>query len=96
MEFFRYLKLPKMHLIGHHSGSAHAMEMAASYPDEILTVALSGPVSTTEEEQGASYKIIGKEWGQVGVQRHVFFKSGCKLAWLHSPGNPETYILFCS
>jgi hypothetical protein len=78
MEFFRHLNLLKMHLIGHHSGSAHAMEMAAIYPDEIFTVALSGPALMSEEEQAASYKVIGKEWSQVGAQRHVFFKSGCK------------------
>jgi hypothetical protein len=34
------LKLAKIHLTGHHSGSAHAMELAAIYPTENFTVAL--------------------------------------------------------
>ncbi|KAE9362809.1 alpha/beta-hydrolase [Stipitochalara longipes BDJ] len=64
MNFIRHLKLPKMHLIGHHSGSAHAMEMAAVYPDEIYNVALSGPALMSEEEQAASFKAIGGEWSK--------------------------------
>jgi pimeloyl-ACP methyl ester carboxylesterase len=65
MGFFRHLKLPKMHLIGRHSGSAHAMEMAAIYPDEIFTVALSGRALMSEEEQAAPFKAIGAEWSKV-------------------------------
>ena len=69
MALFRHLKLSKMHLVGHHSGSAHAMEMAAVYSDEIFTAALSGPALMSEEEQAASYKVIGGEFSKVGAQQ---------------------------
>lgn len=67
MAFLQDLKLPKVHLIGHHSGSAHGMEMAAVYPDAFLSVALSGPALMTEEEQAAAYKTIGKKWSEVSA-----------------------------
>lgn len=75
MGLFRHLKLPKMHLVGHHSGSAHAMEMAAIYPDEIFTVALSGPALMSEEEQAAAYKIIGGEWSKVGALQPCLYST---------------------
>ncbi len=56
MGFFRHLKLPKMHLVGHHTGAALSMEMAAVYPDEVLTVGLSGPALATAEEQAIMYE----------------------------------------
>jgi len=67
MAFLQGLKLPKVHLVGHHSGSAHGMELAAVYPDALLSVALSGPALMTEEEQAAAYKTIGKKWSEVSA-----------------------------
>jgi pimeloyl-ACP methyl ester carboxylesterase len=64
MGLFRNLKLPKMHLIGHHSGAALSMEMASVYPEEFHSVALSGPALATPEEQAAMFKTIAYKWSE--------------------------------
>ncbi len=42
LDVFGHDKKP-VHIIGHHSGSALAMEMAAVYPDRVASVTLVGP-----------------------------------------------------
>ncbi|RDW58434.1 hypothetical protein BP5796_12364 [Coleophoma crateriformis] len=64
MGLYRHLKLPKMHLVGHHTGSAMAMEMGAIYPDEILTVCCSAPALASREEQKALYAALHEEWSK--------------------------------
>ena len=64
MGLYRYLKLPKMHLVGHHTGSAMAMEMGAIYPEEILTVTCSAPALATPEEQAVLRKAFAEEWSK--------------------------------
>lgn len=64
MELLRSLKLPTAHLVGHHSGSALSLEMAAVYPDEVLTVALSAPALATPEEQRIMFTQLAGEWSK--------------------------------
>lgn len=64
MEIFRHLKLPKMHLVGHHTGAGMAMEMGAIYSDEILTITCSAPALATPEEQAVLYAALGEEWSK--------------------------------
>ncbi|KUJ21552.1 alpha/beta-hydrolase [Mollisia scopiformis] len=61
MGLFRHLRLPKMHLVGHHSGAALAMEMSAVYPSEVFTCALSGPALAIPEEQAKMFKNLARE-----------------------------------
>jgi alpha-beta hydrolase superfamily lysophospholipase len=90
MGFFRHLKL---HLIGHHSGSAHAMEMAAIYPDEIFTVALSGPALMSEEEQAVSFKAIGGEWSKVCCRQSFILWTRSQKTSLRVPEKKHLEIL---
>lgn len=64
MNMFRALKFPKVHLFGHHAGAGLAMEMAATYPDEIQTVALSAPALATPEMQAEMFVAIAGEWSK--------------------------------
>ena len=41
----------KWHAFGHHSGASMATEMAAVYPEQILSLTIIGPVLMTREEQ---------------------------------------------
>ncbi|KAH6664852.1 Alpha/Beta hydrolase protein [Halenospora varia] len=64
MGLFRDLKLPKFHLVGHHTGAGLAMEIAALYPDEIFSVMLSAPALATPTEQAAMFKTLAGEWSK--------------------------------
>jgi alpha-beta hydrolase superfamily lysophospholipase len=64
MGLFRYLNLPKIHLVGHHAGASMALEIASVYPDEIFTCALSAPALATAEEQAAMFKVLAAEWNR--------------------------------
>jgi pimeloyl-ACP methyl ester carboxylesterase len=64
MDMIRALKLGKVHLFGHHAGSGLAMEMAAVYPEEILTAALSAPALATPEMQASMFVTIAAEWSK--------------------------------
>lgn len=48
----------KVHLLGHHTGAGLSIEMAATFPEKILSIALSGPAFMTPEEQEASYQVL--------------------------------------
>ncbi|RDW85988.1 hypothetical protein BP5796_04313 [Coleophoma crateriformis] len=47
----KHVGLTKFHVLGHHSGASIATEMAAVYPDEVLSLCVIGPALLTEEEQ---------------------------------------------
>ena len=64
MGLFRYLKLPKIYLIEHHTGAGLALETGVIYPGEILTIACSAPVLMTREEQAAFYPTVSEEWSK--------------------------------
>lgn len=64
MDMIHGLKLPEVHLLGHHAGSGIALEMAAVYPDQILTVALSAPALATSEMQASMFVTIAAEWSR--------------------------------
>ncbi len=44
------LKIDRSHVLGHHTGSAIACELAAAYPDRVNKLVLSGPPYATAEE----------------------------------------------
>jgi len=58
MGFFRGLSLGPVHIVGHHTGAGLSVEMAAVYPSEIKSIALSGPAFMTTAEQEASYQLL--------------------------------------
>ncbi|KAH8653071.1 Alpha/Beta hydrolase protein, partial [Tricladium varicosporioides] len=64
MGLFHDLKLPKVHLVGHHTGAGLAIEMAAIYPSSILTVMLSAPALATPGEQSAMFNTLAGEWSK--------------------------------
>ncbi|CZR67947.1 uncharacterized protein PAC_17846 [Phialocephala subalpina] len=64
MGLFCHLHLPKMHLVGHHSGAALALEMRRFIQEEIFTCTLSAPALATPEEQGAMFKTLAAEWSK--------------------------------
>ncbi len=43
--------LEKYHVAGHHSGASIAIEMAAVYPERVLSLTVIGPALLTPEEQ---------------------------------------------
>jgi pimeloyl-ACP methyl ester carboxylesterase len=45
--------LPKFHVVGHHSGSSIATELAATYGEQVLSLTAIGPALLTKEEQHA-------------------------------------------
>jgi pimeloyl-ACP methyl ester carboxylesterase len=64
MELFRGLKLPKMHIVGHHAGSSMALELASVYPEEVFTCTLSAPAMATKEEQAKMFTALAGEWNK--------------------------------
>ncbi|RDW82784.1 hypothetical protein BP6252_03896 [Coleophoma cylindrospora] len=53
MNLLQSLGLTKWHVLGHHSGASLATEMAAEYPDHILSLCLIGAAIMTREDQVA-------------------------------------------
>ncbi|MBB5686391.1 alpha/beta fold hydrolase [Sphingobium boeckii] len=45
------LSISRFHLFGHHTGATLAIEIAAAWPEGVLSLMLSGPVFMTVEEQ---------------------------------------------
>lgn len=50
MILIKNLGLTKLHALGHHSGAAMGIEMAASYPSLVLSLTIIGPSPLTQEE----------------------------------------------
>jgi pimeloyl-ACP methyl ester carboxylesterase len=47
----KHFGLSTFHVVGHHSGSSIATELAAVYPEKVLSLTVIGPVLLTREEQ---------------------------------------------
>jgi pimeloyl-ACP methyl ester carboxylesterase len=47
----KHAGVTKWHAFGHHSGASMATEMAAVYPENILSLTIVGPVLMMREEQ---------------------------------------------
>lgn len=58
MSLFRGLSLGPIHILCHHTGAGLAIEAAAVYPSEILSIALSRPAFMTSAEQDAAYRLL--------------------------------------
>jgi pimeloyl-ACP methyl ester carboxylesterase len=53
------LGLGHFHLFGHHTGACIAVELAATHPDRILSLMLSGPLPMTADEQKHYHGLAG-------------------------------------
>lgn len=54
MLLMKHVNLTQFHVIGHHTGASIGAEMAAAYPNTVLSLTVSGPALLTEEEQVSS------------------------------------------
>jgi pimeloyl-ACP methyl ester carboxylesterase len=53
------LKLPPVHLVGHHTGACVGVELAAGWPASVASLALSGPLPLTAAERDEYSKVFG-------------------------------------
>jgi len=58
-EAIQGLGLSQCHLVGHHTGSCIAVEIAARHPEIVQSLTMVGPVVITEEERSAYSKVLG-------------------------------------
>lgn len=54
MHLPKSLGIEKFHVVGHHTGASVGTEMAALFPDMVLSLTVSGPALLSNEEQVAS------------------------------------------
>ncbi len=56
LEFLDALSIETAHVLGHHTGTCLAVELATSAPDRVDKLILSGPICLNEEQRGERLK----------------------------------------